>query len=233
MLFKSRAIVLNFIKYRETSIITNIYTEAFGLRSYIVNSVRSKQSKKGKIALFQPLSLLDLVIYEKKTTGLQRISEASCLHPLKTIPFDVKKSAIALFLTEILHKCLKQEDQEIRLFGFLFDSVCELDLAEKKFENFHLHFLVTLAMHLGFAPSSSKYFIDQLSHYINQKDFAETENIDKILSDLLVRSNSTSLDISNSQRQQILDLLLSFYQLQLPGMGNIKSVKVLHEVMKS
>ena len=106
MLHKTKGIVLHFIRYSDTSIIAKIYTEAFGLQSYIVNGVRSK-SAKNKIALFQPLTLLDLVVYHKENSTLQRISEMRCAEPYQSIPFKVHKSSIALFTAEILQKTLK------------------------------------------------------------------------------------------------------------------------------
>jgi len=80
MLHKTKGIVLNYIKYSDTSIIAKIYTEAFGLQSYIVNSVRSSKAKN-KIALFQPLTLLEMVVYHKNHQGLQRISEMRTAEP--------------------------------------------------------------------------------------------------------------------------------------------------------
>ena len=73
MITKTRGVVLNYIKYGDTSIICKIYTEQFGLQSYIINGIRNSKSKN--IGLFQPLNILDLVVYYKKTSGLQRIKE--------------------------------------------------------------------------------------------------------------------------------------------------------------
>ena len=86
MLHRTRGIVLSYIKYKETSIIVRIFTEAFGMQSYIVNSVRSAKSR-GKMALYQPLSLLDLVVYHKSGKDLQRISETKFSYAYSSIPF--------------------------------------------------------------------------------------------------------------------------------------------------
>ena len=84
MLHKTRGIVFRFTKYGETSIIVNIFTELFGLQSYIVNGVRSA-SAKNKIALYQPLTLLDLVVYHRENVNILRIKEVKCLHAYQTI----------------------------------------------------------------------------------------------------------------------------------------------------
>ncbi len=108
MLHKTRGIVFKYFKYGDTSIIAKVYTEAFGLQSYIVNGARSTKSK-GKIAFYQPLTLLDLVVYKKKNSGINRISEVRCSQPLKTIPYEITKSSQGVFLSELLYKCIKED----------------------------------------------------------------------------------------------------------------------------
>src|SRR6187401_2133657 len=96
LLHKTRGIVFRFTKYGETSIIVNIFTELFGMQSYIVNGVRTK-SAKNKIALYQPLTLLDLVVYHRDNAHILRIKELKCLCHYQSMPTDVRKSTIAMF----------------------------------------------------------------------------------------------------------------------------------------
>ena len=96
MILKTRGIVFRFTKFRETSIIVTIFTETFGLQSYIVNGVRSKTAKN-RIALYQPLTLLNLVVYHRDNANIERIREISCLYPYRTLMSDVKKSTLAMF----------------------------------------------------------------------------------------------------------------------------------------
>src|SRR6185436_14709858 len=103
MLHKTRGIVFRFTRYGETSIIVTMFTELFGLQTYIVNGVRSK-SAKNKIALYQPLTLLDLVVYHKDNAPILRIKELQCAHPFQSLTEDVKKSTLALFLNELLNR---------------------------------------------------------------------------------------------------------------------------------
>src|SRR4051812_2313610 len=122
MIHKTRGIVFRFTKYGETSIIVTIFTEEFGLQSYIVNGVRSKSSKN-KIALYQPLTLLNLVVYHRERANIERIKEIQCFHPYQTLTVDVKKSTIAMFITELLNKTVKEESHVQDLFDFLADSL--------------------------------------------------------------------------------------------------------------
>ncbi len=122
MLHKTRGIVLNYIRYRETSIIVKIYTEEFGLQTYIENGVRSSRSRN-KIALFQPLTLLDLIVYHRDNGSIMRISEIKCNTPFQTLPYQFVKTGIALFITEVLTKSLKEESGNPDMFWFLFQSI--------------------------------------------------------------------------------------------------------------
>ena len=112
MLHKTR-VCFQVSKYVERPLIVNIFTSLFGLQSYIVNGVRSKNSKN-RIALYQPLTLLDLVVYHRENANINRIREIKCLYPYQTITTDIRKSAIAIFLNEVLNKTVKEESQPQR-----------------------------------------------------------------------------------------------------------------------
>ncbi len=230
MLHKTRGIALSYIRYRETSIIAKIYTESFGMQSYIVNSVRSSRSKSNKIALFQPLTLLDLVVYHKnKTDSLHRISEIKCLYPFHSVPFLVIKSSLALFLTELLTKCLREEEENIPLFDFLQSAIMYLDEAESGFENFHLHVLIQLAFYLGFGLETTTDFSNELrtNHYPQSPDASQN----MALHTWLTAPFGTRVALDRPRRLSLLNMLLFFYKIHLDSLGEIKSLDVLHEIL--
>ncbi|MFP4089140.1 MAG: DNA repair protein RecO [Cyclobacteriaceae bacterium] len=231
MLHKSRGIVLNFIKYRETSIVTRIYTEAFGLQSYIVNSVRGGGKKsKAKISFFQPLTLLDLVVYYKNSPGLNRISDIKCLEPYQSIPYDFRKSGIAMFITEVLNKSLKEEEGNAELFEFLYNALLVFDHLPQAYENFHLQFMIKLSRYLGFAPQSAEEVFEQVYEFIGKAQVSEEEQ--SILSQLIDKPFTEQVRSSNSLRRLLLDDLVKFYQLHIDNFGDLKSTSVLREMME-
>ena len=97
MLHKVKGLVLSYIKFKETSVIVKIFTDRFGLQSYIINSVRSSKSKN-KIALLQQLSLLEMVVYKNDSKDIQRVSEFKSLVPYQEIPFEHHKSGLGYAL---------------------------------------------------------------------------------------------------------------------------------------
>jgi DNA repair protein RecO (recombination protein O) len=223
MLFKTKGIVLNQIKYRETSIITKIYTEDFGLKSYIVNGIRSNSSKT-KIGLFQPLTLLDLVVYDNEKTTLHRISEIKCYAPYKSIPFEIKKSSIILFLSEILNKTLKEENSNKELFHFLSNSLIYFDEIPENYQNFHLQFLFQLSAFLGFSPSN----LDDI--VANEKSLiSEREKI--YLEKLMICKYNEVLNTNNEIRRNSLKYILRFFRLHIENFGELNSEKILKEVL--
>ena len=105
--FHTKGIVLRTIKYGETSVITLMFTELFGTQSYLVNGVRMSSKKSpGKAGMFQPPAILDMVVYHNELKQLQRIKEFRWAFIYQQILSDVRKNAVALFMVELLTKCL-------------------------------------------------------------------------------------------------------------------------------
>lgn len=228
MLQKTKGIVLNYLKYGESSIIVRIFTEDFGLQSFIVNGVRSSKSKN-KIALFQPLTLLDLVIYYREQAELHRIKEMKCTEPFNSIPFEFRKSGIALFVTEVLVKTLKREDQNPALYEFLRHAILVLDHLNQNYSNFHIQFMLKLSVYLGFSPGSAEELYEQVHPSGNNPDFAREEK--KLLESLLLEGFENTIRLSSEQRKILLKNILVFYRLHIDNFGELKSLNVLQEVM--
>jgi len=220
MLHKTRGIVFRFTKYGESSIIVNIFTEMFGLQSYIVNGVRSR-TMKSRIALYQPLTLLDLIVYHRENANINRIKEVKCLYPYQSIHADIRKSAVALFINEIVNKTVKEESHANEMCDFMIKSFVTLDQLESQIENFHLRFLLKLSRLLGFGA-------------YNTNEILGARMIDggteKLLTELIESDYTDALALTNSQRREILELLLRFYSDHVP-VGEVRSVQVLRDVI--
>lgn len=225
MYLQTKGVVLNSVKYGESSIICKIYTAKFGLQSYIINGVRKK---KGGSAYYQSLNILELTVYHKNNNKLQRIKEVKMPTAYSDIPFHVLKSSVAMFLAEILGKCLKEEEENSELFDFIESSLTDFDQSDFD-SQFHIRFLVALSGYLGFYPNIENdhfpYF-DLLNgcfskekgehkHYItNSQDFRSALKFESI-------KNNT----------KILEYILGYYQLHVDGFSRIKSKDVLAGVL--
>lgn len=241
MLHKTRGIVLHHSRYSDSSMIVRIYTELLGLQSYLVKGVYSKRSGM-RSSYFQPLTMLDMVVYHREKGGLQHIREAAIAEPFTTISGDIRKSTLALFLSEVLLRSIHEGEANPELFDFMATSFRYLDQQEEGVEYFHLHFLMKLSLHLGFYPRSDDHgpvcFFDlregkYASHLPSHPDY-----LDEALSrDLQVLSgchpgNLGGLSMSRSRRNELLNALLIYYQIHLSGLGSIRSADILKEVFR-
>ena len=240
MLYKTKGIVLHQFKYSENSIIVKIYTQELGLQSYIIKGARSKKSPI-KANIIQPLALLDLVVYKKEKSTLQNIKELSNSNPQSSIPFDLHKSAIALFIDEILYKCIKEEEPDSSLFEFIYHSINILDLKTENFANFHLFFLVKLTKYLGISPQdnyseANPYFDLREGCFKNSQPIHENfmeKTCSRHMHSLIFLhfDKMEELKINSLERRILLQKLIEYYELHITRLSDIKSHQVLESVM--
>jgi DNA repair protein RecO (recombination protein O) len=223
---QTKGIVLSNTKYAETSIICKIYTELFGLQSYIINGVRKK---KGKSIYYQPLSILELNVLHKEKKRLQRIKESKPFYQYQSLPYAVTKSAIAFFIAEILQKCLKEEEENSALFNFLTNSLIKLD-KETLNPQFHLEFLIELSMYLGFYPNTQNIhfpFFDLINGTFtsSKPDHKHYINDTKPLIDLI-----EGRVVEKSQKKIVLEKIIEYYKLHIEGFKKLNSKTVLETI---
>ena len=204
-----------------------IFTRELGLKSYLVNGVRT-HGNKSRIALYQPLTLLDLVVYDKDNGGLQRISEAQLHRAHQLIPFDFTRTGLALFITEVISKSIYENYQNETLFDFLQECILHLDSKEVHLGQFPLVFLIEKARFLGFAPEEALGFLaESRSQPFSVSELTQAEDY---LTSLMTDSFSNETKISKSLRQKLLDHLLDFYSQHLDNPGNWKSLVILRQI---
>lgn len=220
MLHKTRGIVFKFFRYGETSVIVKMFTAAFGIQTYIINGVRKSGKGKARIALLQPLTLLELIVYHKENADIQRISEIRCETAYRSIPVDVRKSSIALFLSEVLYKSVREQQGSDELYEFIHQSLLMLDTMDRAYENFHLQFLIRLSGFLGFGLASSPSFMNSF-----------TEDEERTVMALIRSGYAEHVPAGHALRRTILQHLLDFYGQHVDGFGEIKSVKILQEIL--
>lgn len=242
MLVKTTGIVLHQIKYSDTSIIAQIYTEYAGRQSFLIQGVRSK-SAANKINLLQPLHILEMEVYHRSGREMQKVKEIKSKIVFTSLPYNPLKTAIALFLTELLYKVLREQEANPNLFSFLENSIEMLDVMEKDFSNFHLGFMLQLSRHLGFYPnnnfSEQKEIFDLQNGYFTEvppiHPYYLPKELSKILSELLSLgyNGGQSGKIDNAMRSKLLDKILLYYSLHMTGLDKFHSLDVFREVFHS
>ncbi len=228
MQIKTQGIVVSYIKFKETSIIVKIFTRELGYKSYIINSVRSAKARS-KMALFQPLTLLDMIVYEKANAGINRISENKLAIAFQRIPFDFHRSSIAMFMADVMNKSIYDNYENEGLFDFLWEAIQLLDSKEAILSHFPLAMLWEASRYLGFAPQDADEFFQELSSELNnQIDFSEES---KYLNNLIENSFHYKDKVDGKVRRALLDLMIHYYSTHLENDSEWKSIKVLRKMM--
>lgn len=240
MLHKIRGIVLKTTNYSESSVVAQVFTDKFGLQSYLINGVKKPKSKV-KLNMLQPLHLLEMVVYYKPTGSLQRVAELRNQPVLQSIPYDVIKSCLAMFINEVLYKSLKLHYEDEPLFNYIYNAVELLDRTEEGLANFHLFFLLRLTKYLGFYPDrtlerGAKFFDLKEGMYSQVQPLHRFIINESLISDFTELIDSTfeklsSLSIKSQNRKALLAKILDYYALHIESFGELKSHLILEEVL--
>lgn len=242
MIYSTKGIVLRTIKYGETSVIVSIFTELFGIQSYMVNGARTS-GKTSKAHFFQPSSILEMEVYHNELKNLQRIKDVRWNVIYKNILSDVVKNAVALFMVELLQKSLKQPEVNEDLFNFCEDAFLQLDISDVEITaNFPIYFSIQLATFLGFKLQNN--YSDKKNIFnLEGGNFSEENSkaselvnseISYYISELLKAMHPNDLHeirINRNSRNRILRIIESFYSWHIPEFGSMKTLAVLPEIL--
>ncbi|WP_207495070.1 DNA repair protein RecO [Aridibaculum aurantiacum] len=244
MTFKTKGIVLRTVKYGETSVITTVYTELFGLQSYIVKGVRqSSKRSQGKGIFFQPAAILDLVVYHNELKNLNFIKDYQWGYLYDHVLFDVVKNAVAMYIVEMLHHCLKQPEANPELYYLAEDTLKQLDKGNATLTaNLPLYFMLHLGGELGFRiqggyePSTpildlhDGQFAEERPNHSYYLDGEQA----KLTSELLAIHFYNDLEnfkLNRNQRRLLLQAFQNYISLHVQDFGELKSLQVLQEVL--
>lgn len=238
-IFSSSGIVLKTVKYGETSVISTIYTSTFGIQTYIVKGIR--KSKNGQAHLYQPGSLLDMQVYHNDMKNLQFVKECKWKVVYNHIFTNVTKNAIVQLMMEVVQKSLQDEEQNEPLFDFIENRLLLLDTSDSNITaDIPVKFMAHLPLHLGFqiqnnysdedpyfSPSEGKFISSESGNYVELD-----KKINAALSQILSSNvNKDSIGINGITRRKILYLLEKFYQYQIDGFNECKTLRVIETLL--
>jgi DNA repair protein RecO (recombination protein O) len=242
MLQKTRGIVLHVISYSEASVIAHIYTEEFGMQSFLLNGVR-KAKARFNANLLQPLSCVEVVAYIKPSKSLHRVNEFAAAPSFDSIPYDTLKTTIALFIAEVMYRSIREEEKNAALFDFIHNSILYLDQQQESFHLFHLLFMIKLSRFLGFYPQNhaevTAPVFDMREGVFTNHLPPHPDVLDPLTGKNLSRLLDTSLDslhhlaFTSSERKTLLRSLVYYYELHQTQGFHLQSMTVLEEVMNN
>lgn len=236
------ALVLHTTQYKETSVIAKIFTRQLGVRSYILKGVR-KGGSRTKQNLLQPLSYLDLVVYNNPKTQLNYLKEIA--PHAREVPQisegmsdEAVHNALRFFMTELLYKTLREEEPMPELFDYVVNS-SQFKEDDKNLSNQPILFLLTVSRHLGIEPLDNYSQREPLFDLLNGRYCYGGENtLSASTSQLLhyylqsVNEDGPAPLTTLTQRTELINRLLDYFQLHLSEFRNFKSHEILHTVLQ-
>ncbi len=237
--YKGRGIVLHTLKYGDKSMIVYLLTDVGGRQSFMVQGVRSSRGHGSKAGLFQPIFAVEFEGLQSSKMELHRFKEVHSGQLLHSIPFDVRKSTIALFMAEVLYRLVRESEPNPDLFEFVWHSVGALDALQEGVANFHLWFLSNLSAFLGFFPQGHYHTGDWFD--IREGCYTSTQPLHTLH---FTPENScflrdfTECDVTclaeigmnRTQRVSFMQSLLTYYGYHLDAIRAVQSVQILQEV---
>lgn len=237
-LVKTKLIVLNTIKYGDSSLIVKCYTETDGLRTYFLKGILTRKKGKLKKAHFQALMQLEVIAKHSDRDSLDFIQEVKIAYAYKTLYSDMRKNTLVFFLAEFLTNALKEEHYNEGLYLFLSTHLQLLDTITD-YNNFHLLFILELSHYLGFYPDTKQ---QELPYFNLENGCFETQSstnnslTDRELS-LFKKILGIDFDTINTvrfnteEKQIIINMLIKYFGVHLSSFKKLKSLPILYEVL--
>lgn len=246
MLTKSQIIVLHTIKHGDSGIVVQCYSSVAGRQALYYRA-----GKKGSnLALLHKLNILDVVTHHSGGTAMPTIKEISAPYNLQTIRGNIYKSTIAMFISELLSKCIREAEPNRILYSFLSSSIQILEHSTDGVSNFHIHFITHLCKILGYMPldnfSAATPVFDIASArfapsvYVPKGECQLLCQEESLLLHVIMNTPSTALDclqynntplkISGDLRLSFAKHIIDYLSYHLGNKIEIKSLDVLHQV---
>lgn len=213
MTSNTRLIILHTTKFGENSLVIHTLSEEYGRRSFLVRGVGKKMS------LFLPLNVLEADIVENSKSKLFTARNISSIYPLLGIRNNLYKNSITLFISEVLFRVVKEGAREAGMFAWCEKNILLLDAIESDFSNFHVRFLLELAVMLGFSPQ-----VGDIEHFAGSRIPAVAEFMAASFEESML------IPLSGIARNEIAESLLRYIEYHSESSVNVKSLKVLREL---
>ena len=215
MVKDTELIVLHTTKFGENSLVVHTLSRDYGRRSFLIRGV----GKKSGMSLFLPLTLLEADVVESSKSTLYTAKNLVARHPLMGIRNSVYKNSITMFMSEVLFRIVREGAYEQGLYEWCEKNILLLDAMQEDFSNFHIRFLLELAVALGFSPEAQDLMPFVGDHY---------PVVEKFMS--LPFAESMLIPLNGQVRNEIAEEILRYIEFHTESAVNVNSLKVLREL---
>ncbi|MDX9903523.1 MAG: DNA repair protein RecO [Bacteroidales bacterium] len=240
MLIKTEAILLHHVRYSDNSLIAQFYTLDHGRMSVMVRGLSSKKGN-ARFSYFRPMNVFSLEIYHSEKREVHNLKEMSLAFVPRNTPADIRRSTLAMFISEVLYNIIREEDVNRRLYEFIRSSAVTLDEMQEGISNFHLWFLVAFMAYTGIGPTAATVrdsYFDMLTGQFTASqpmhpDFLEPHHaavFNRLLQ--MPAMELETMHLQGEERSQLLESILRYYSLHLAGIRQFRSLTVLRELFR-
>ncbi|MBP5505460.1 MAG: DNA repair protein RecO C-terminal domain-containing protein [Bacteroidales bacterium] len=232
---ESRIIVLHLTKYGDRSLVVQALDSEKGRTGFFLRGAGKGRGGQGS---FHSLSVLDIVSARHKG-DLEYITEFERAFFQDSLRTDPYKSAIALFISELLYRSVQEGAMDPAMFDFLSEEILALETAQGSVANFHLKFLVDFCRALGFQPKDNysdrtPLFVPVTAEFTAPDALAQTFSAEEslLLHQLLCSDlpQALTIKLSRERRGAFAQKMVEYLSYHLSLNLNIRSLKVLHEL---
>ena len=214
MTTNTELIVLHTTKFGENSLVVHTLSRDYGRRSFFVRGAGKKQ-----MSLFLPLNILEADIQESTKTTLFTARNLSVRCPLAGIRNNMFKNSMTMFMSEVLFRVLKEGVYEQGLYEWCMKTILLLDAISTDFSNYHIRFLLELAVAMGFRPEGKDLEPFVGEHYPIVERFMQEPFAESML-----------IPLSGTVRNDLSEKILRYIEVHTESSININSLRVLHEL---
>ncbi len=237
---KTTGFILRKVQYSDSSHIINAYTLDKGRQDYFLRKQKSRRNR-ALTHLISPLNQLEFDIDARPKRQIQSIKDIRLKKHALYMDQSPAKSAIIFFMSEVLYRSLREEEENPDTYRFIEHTILLLNQIEKGFQMFPLIFITLLTRYLGFTPLLSQKDKKETPGYFNlysglfEKKMSPNESMglkeSQLLNDILENGfHITSTYYHKKTRENFLDNMLLYYKTHLEGIKHFKSVDVLREI---
>ena len=214
MTTSTELIILHTTRFGENSVVIHTLSRDYGRRSFLVRG-----AGRNVMSLLLPLNILEADITESTKSTLFVARNLTSRHPLLGIRNNIYKNTMTMFLSEVVYRTVKEGASEEGLFEWCRKQILLLSAMDAEFSNFHIRFLLDLAVALGFSPEAS-----DLMPFVGENYAA--------VSRLMTSSFAESMliPLSGPVRNKICEDVLRYIEYHTESTLTINSLKVLREL---
>ena len=231
-----KAIFLSSAKSTNGSLILNMFTDKLGKEGFITKDVYGKKAIV-KASYLMPLNVLEIVADDRQNRVLHYIKEAKPAYIPTSFMANPMKRAVSFFVAEVLHRCLHIHQPVNPVFELMMHWIEVYDKAEEP-TGLYVHWLLAhLLRHLGLEPLMEPGLVwldlregKTTPHEPGHGDKLRPELTSQVYH-LFHKTNITTPEVPGRfAKSEVLDALLLYLRLHIPGFGVPKALSVIKEI---